>query len=164
MKKLTTITLSVFAGSVLAYNAYSLTCGAQPSCDSLGYTYTGSTSDCVGTALKCPFNSSYFNCVKRSDVFNHIVPDTSKGQTLPLKQTYIVPEDGWVQMGAADHKPGDANKPYWYINGEEVGTIMGESDENSAYYPVMRGDKVMHNGKATFNYFVFYPSRKSNSY
>ncbi len=55
--------------TAIAYNAYALTCGAQPSCDSLGYTYTGSTSDCVNTPMKCPFNSSYFNCVKKADIF-----------------------------------------------------------------------------------------------
>ena len=55
--------------AAIAYNAYALTCGAQPSCDSLGYTYTGSTSDCVNTPMKCPFNSSYFNCVKKADIF-----------------------------------------------------------------------------------------------
>ena len=63
------IMLSVgVCASVLAYNAYSLTCGAQPSCSSLGYTYSGSTTDCLNTPLKCPFNTSYFNCTKKADV------------------------------------------------------------------------------------------------
>ena len=39
----------LLAGSILtsaiAGNVYAQTCGAQPSCSSLGYTYTGSTSD-----------------------------------------------------------------------------------------------------------------------
>ena len=55
---------SVFLGaaacvSVLTCNAYAQTCGAQPSCADLGYTYTGSTSDCLSPALKCPFNTCY---------------------------------------------------------------------------------------------------------
>ena len=56
----------LLAGSILTSaivgNAYAQTCGTQPSCADLGYSYTGSTSDCVGPALKCPFNTSYFNC------------------------------------------------------------------------------------------------------
>ena len=52
----------LLAGSILTSaivgNVYAQTCGAQPSCSSLGYTYTGSTSDCVNTPMKCPFNTS----------------------------------------------------------------------------------------------------------
>lgn len=63
--KLSLIITAGMLTTAVAYNAYALTCGAQPSCDSLGYTYTGSTSDCLNTPMKCPFNSSYFNCVKK---------------------------------------------------------------------------------------------------
>ena len=63
----------LLAGSILTSaivgNAYAQTCGAQPSCSDLGYTYTGSTSDCLSPALKCPFNTSYFNCTKKADTF-----------------------------------------------------------------------------------------------
>ena len=66
----------LLAGSILTSaivgNVYAQTCGAQPSCSTLGYTYTGSTSDCVNTPMKCPFNTSYFNCVKKTDVYNGI--------------------------------------------------------------------------------------------
>ena len=72
----------LLAGSILTSaivgNAYAQTCGAQPSCSSLGYTYTGSTSDCLSPALKCPFNTSYFNCVKKADVIKNMVLDWSK--------------------------------------------------------------------------------------
>ena len=48
----------LLAGSILTSaivgNVYAQTCGAQPSCSTLGYTYTGSTSDCLSPALKCP--------------------------------------------------------------------------------------------------------------
>ena len=57
--------------TAIAYNAYALTCGAQPSCDSLGYKYTGATTDCLNEPLKCPFNSSYFNCVKKVDAIKN---------------------------------------------------------------------------------------------
>ena len=39
--------------AAIAYNAYALTCGAQPSCADLGYTLT-SSDDCLGIVLKCP--------------------------------------------------------------------------------------------------------------
>ena len=156
------ITAGVLTTAV-AYNAYALTCGAQPSCDSLGYTYTGSTSDCVNPPMKCPFNSSYFNCVKKTDIFNNSVPDLSKGKTLSLGITHTITEDGWLQAGSAGHKSGADDKPFWYINGQAVGTLIGKDDENSAFYPVIKGDRVMHNGKAMYNYFTFYPNRKTNS-
>ena len=76
----------LLAGSILTSaivgNAYAQTCGAQPSCSSLGYTYTGSTSDCLSPALKCPFNTSYFNCVKKADVIKNMVLDWSKKLSL----------------------------------------------------------------------------------
>ena len=149
--------------AAIAYNAYALTCGAQPSCDSLGYKYTGATTDCVNTPLKCPFNSSYFNCVKKADIFNNSVPDLSKGKTLSLGVVHTITEDGWLQAGSAKHKEGVNNKPLWYINDQLVGTIIGKDDENTAFYPVIKGDRVMHNGKAEYNYFTFYPNRKTNS-
>ncbi len=63
--KLPIIVSAGMISATVAYNAYALTCGAQPSCDSLGYKYTGATTDCLNEPLKCPFNSSYFNCVKK---------------------------------------------------------------------------------------------------
>ena len=62
------IMLSVgVCASVLAYNAYSLTCGAQPSCADLGYSLT-STADCIGVPLKCPFDKTKYNCVTQDDI------------------------------------------------------------------------------------------------
>ena len=83
---------SVFLGaaacvSVLTCKAYAQTCGAQPSCSSLGYTYTGSTSDCVNTPMKCPFNTSYFNCVKKNEMVNTIVPNYSSYRNLSANGT-----------------------------------------------------------------------------
>ena len=69
----------LLAGSILTSaivgNAYAQTCGAQPSCSSLGYTYTGSTSDCVNTPMKWPFNTSYFNCTKKADALSKLKAD-----------------------------------------------------------------------------------------
>ena len=90
----------LLAGSILTSaivgNAYAQTCGAQPSCSSLGYTYTGSTSDCVNTPMKCPFNTSYFNCTKKADALAKLqadivtaaMPDYSRAQSRNKGQQY----------------------------------------------------------------------------
>ena len=60
----------LLAGSILTSaivgNVYAQTCGAQPSCADLGYTLT-STSGCLGTAVKCPFENKY-NCITQSNL------------------------------------------------------------------------------------------------
>ena len=60
----------LLAGSILtsaiAGNVYAQTCGAQPSCSSLGYNLS-STSGCLGTAVKCPFENKY-NCITQSNL------------------------------------------------------------------------------------------------
>ena len=90
----------LLAGSILTSaivgNVYAQTCGAQPSCSSLGYTYTGSTSDCVNTPMKCPFNTSYFNCTKKADALAKLqtdivtaaMPDYSRAQSRNKGQQY----------------------------------------------------------------------------
>lgn len=90
------ILLGSAVASTIAYNAYSLTCGAQPSCSSLGYTYTGSTTDCVGPALKCPFNSSYFNCTKKSDVANAVMPNYANRLYRSGNVTYTAATAGYL--------------------------------------------------------------------
>ena len=62
-------------------------CAVQPSCSSLGYTYTGSTSDCVNTPMKCPFNTSYFNCTKKADVVKITAPNYNSYKTLSTNGT-----------------------------------------------------------------------------
>ena len=44
-------------------------CAVQPSCSSLGYNLS-STSGCLGTAVKCPFENKY-NCITQSDLSNY---------------------------------------------------------------------------------------------
>ena len=51
-------------------------CAQSPSCESLGYNLT-STSECIGTALKCPFDNRY-NCVTANDVINKMGPDYTR--------------------------------------------------------------------------------------
>ncbi len=71
--KLSLFIASTAIASAFAYhNAHALTCGKQPSCADLGYTLT-TKSDCVGTALKCPFEDKY-NCVTKPDIVTHDTP------------------------------------------------------------------------------------------
>ena len=156
----------LLAGSILTSaivgNVYAQTCGAQPSCSSLGYTYTGSTSDCVNTPMKCPFNTSYFNCTKKADVVNTVVPNYNRGKNLTIGVTHTITEDGWIYTGGAKISgQGENGKPKWYINGYRIGTLIGNTDENSAYYPVVKGDRVLQDRKGIVNYLTFFPNRKN---
>ena len=53
--------------SGVANAADDYTCATPPSCASLGYTLT-STTDCIGTPLKCPFDASKYYCVTQDDI------------------------------------------------------------------------------------------------
>ena len=98
----------LLAGSILtsaiAGNAYAQTCGAQPSCSDLGYTYTGSTSDCLSPALKCPFNTSYFNCTKKADTFYQFKLNWAWASDIPGKQDWPAYQNGIVIGHAHDIK------------------------------------------------------------
>lgn len=59
------LVLTALGASLLAADL-SAQCVTQPSCSSLGFTKT-STSGCIGTATKCPFESKY-NCITQSDL------------------------------------------------------------------------------------------------
>ena len=79
-------------------------CAVQPSCSSLGYTYTGSTSDCVNTPMKCPFNTSYFNCTKKADALAKLqadivtaaMPDYSKAVSRNNNMIYTAATNGFI--------------------------------------------------------------------
>uniref|UniRef100_UPI004028099D hypothetical protein n=1 Tax=Candidatus Scatocola faecipullorum TaxID=2840917 RepID=UPI004028099D len=164
----------LLAGSILTSaivgNVYAQTCGAQPSCSDLGYSYTGSTSDCVGPALKCPFNTSYFNCIKKSEMVNTIIPDYSYPKSLNTDgTTYTVGSGalasyscGWVLFNSQNVNPRN-NPSLWYINGAEVGRQIGSngnwSDNNAAIFLLTRGNTFKLNGTATRDYLWFYPCK-----
>lgn len=132
------------------------TCVAAPTCAELGYTLT-STANCVGTPLKCPFDTTKYNCTQKSDAIVAMMPDYKKGRSLAFKTNHYMTENGWINAGAAVNA--NDGKTLWYINDERVGTAHETGDENSALYPVVKGDKVYHNGLATYNYLTFYPCR-----
>lgn len=68
-------------------------CAQSPSCESLGYNLT-STSECIGTALKCPFDNRY-NCVTANDVINKMGPDYTR-------RTYLNRRQGLGSSGTRD--------------------------------------------------------------
>ena len=164
----------LLAGSILtsaiAGNVYAQTCGAQPSCSDLGYSYTGSTSDCVGPALKCPFNTSYFNCVKKNEMVNTIVPNYSSYRNLSANgTTYTVGSGalasyscGWVLFNSQNINPADSPS-LWYINGAEVGRQIGAhnnwDDNNSAMFLLTAGNTFRLKGTATTDRLWFYPCK-----
>ena len=164
----------LLAGSILTSaivgNAYAQTCGAQPSCSDLGYSYTGSTSDCVGPALKCPFNTSYFNCVKKNEMVNTIVPNYSSYRNLSANgTTYTVGSGalasyscGWVLFQSENTNPNDVSSS-WFINGSIVGAQRGLAgkwaDYNSAIFLLTTGNTFKLDGTASIDRLWFYPCK-----
>ena len=163
----------LLAGSILTSaivgNVYAQTCGAQPSCSDLGYSYTGSTSDCVGPALKCPFNTSYFNCVKKTDVYNGIAPDYYTGKKLRTDGTIYTVGSGelstyrcaWALFRSQDtNTNGIASE--WKINtaivGHQRGLVNKWADYNSAIFWVVSGDQICLKGYGD-DYLYIYPCR-----
>ena len=148
----------LLAGSILTSaivgNAYAQTCGAQPSCSSLGYTYTGSTSDCLSPALKCPFNTSNFNCVKKADAVKNMVLDWSKKKSFnPTSSTYYVSRYGIVIGKIQDI----TNKGGWIsVNGISISTTGTKAAWADEYTQVAPGDSISANGINPEFYFVPY--------
>ena len=133
----------LLAGSILtsaiAGNVYAQTCGAQPSCAELGYTYTGSTSDCLSPALKCPFNTSYFNCTKKADVFKYTSLDWNSKTTIKPKTYYYPQKYGYIVATAIDAGGGAVSIK---INGV---TFQGSGHSQGMQFyaiPVKPGDSV----------------------
>ena len=164
----------LLAGSILTSaivgNVYAQTCGAQPSCSDLGYSYTGSTSDCLSPALKCPFNTSYFNCVKKTDVYNGISPSYYTGKQLRTDGTIYAVGSGelssykcaWILFRSENTNSQDQASTWW-INSATVGQQSGLAgkwaDYNSAMFWVVSGDQFSLNGHATNDYLYIYPCR-----
>ena len=143
----------LLAGSILTSamvgNVYAQTCGAQPSCSSLGYTYTGSTSDCVNTPMKCPFNTSYFNCTKKADALSKLkadiiaslMPNYKNRQSRSCNTYYTASSDGYI-FGHLEHtKNGSTGGFNIYIDDVNVrltdrGTDYGE---DVFLFPIRKG-------------------------
>ena len=125
-------------------------CATQPSCSSLGYSYTGSTSDCVNTPMKCPFDTSYFNCVKKndalsklkSDIITAAMPDYSKSQTRSSGSTYTASTNGFI-FGYDRFNGTDSwtSNVQIIINGKNVRLISDQTEFtiNTWSFPVKKG-------------------------
>ena len=164
----------LLAGSILTSaivgNAYAQTCGAQPSCADLGYSYTGSTSDCVNTPIKCPFNTSYFNCTKKAEMVNTFAPNYNSYKSLNTNgTTYTVGSGtlasyscGWVLFQSEDTNPRDISSS-WFINGSIVGAQRGLAgkwaDYNSAMFLLTTGNTFKLDGTALIDRLWFYPCK-----
>ena len=135
--------------SVIVSNVYAQTCGAQPSCSSLGYTYTGSTSDCVNTPMKCPFNTSYFNCVKKADALSKLkadiiaslMPNYKNKQSRSCNTGYTASSDGYI-FGHLEHvRDGVASGFNIYIDDVNVRLTDSGTDygEDVFLFPIRKG-------------------------
>ena len=166
--KLPIIVSAGMISATVAYNAYALTCGAQPSCDSLGYEYTGATTDCLNEPLKCPFNSSYFNCTKKSealamlqeDIITAAMPDYSKMQQRSNNITYTAQTNGFIVGFDRFISNGYATSISISINGRNVRINPDQSKEtvNSWSYPVKKGAKYQVNQSNAEITYYFIPT------
>ena len=134
----------LLAGSILtsaiAGNVYAQTCGAQPSCSDLGYTYTGSTSDCLSPALKCPFNTSYFNCTKKADTFYQFKLNWAWASDIPGKQDWPAYQNGIIIGQGQDI--GNYGS-FITINGRKIGSLTGIAKQRTFFYAnVSKGDTL----------------------
>lgn len=133
----------LLAGSILtltiAYNAYALTCSAQPSCDSLGYKYTGETTDCLGEPLKCPFNTSYFNCAKKSEALKNMSLDWDKKKKINLNSVYKATQYGCIFGNILDLGSGTS---YYSVNGIKIRASMQAKDSSLIFTCVAPEDTI----------------------
>ena len=140
--------------AAVAYNAYALTCGAQPSCADLGYKDTGATTNCLNEPLKCPFNSSYFNCVKKADAVKNMVLDWSKKKLInPVSSIYYVSSYGIIIGRIQDILNQGAHV---MINGNSVSETGWQEMNTFFYSQVSPGDSITANGRNPNFFFVPY--------
>ncbi len=141
--------------AAIAYNAYALTCGAQPSCDSLGYKYTGATTDCVNTPLKCPFNSSYFNCVKKVDALKNMSLDWDKKVSVAYNTPYTVKKYGCIWGNIIDNGNGTSR---YTVNGTEIRASMQAQEMSLIFTCLAPNDTILAKvGKISENKLYFIP-------
>lgn len=141
MKNLSIFSLalaSLIAGYVVEAHAQ---CAAQPSCSDLGYSYSGSTTDCVNTPMKCPFDTTYFNCVKKADAISLLMPNYVNRVTQSCNTSYTASSNGYL-FGHLEHN-GDYQHGgfYIYINGINVRLTSSGTDygEDVFLFPVKKG-------------------------
>ena len=147
-------------------------CAVQPSCSSLGYTYTGSTSDCVNTPMKCPFNTSYFNCVKKADALAKLqadivtaaMPNYSKREHRLNNIEYIAQTNGFIfgydqgQCDAGNHSCENAQNYQIIIDGINVRITNKALNwaHNTWAYPVKKGSSYRFSNTPYITYVYYF--------
>ena len=147
------------------------TCATQPTCAELGYTLT-STSSCIGTVLKCPFDKTKYYCTQKTEVTAAVMPDYSKSITLGTGTNYTLGlgtlsaySCGWALMSASDE-----SVTSFYINDVRIGGQFSWNasdkndwwnDGNAIIVPLLSGDKFRINTTGGKNTAIlrFYPCK-----
>lgn len=125
-------------------------CATAPTCAELGYTLT-STTNCVGTPLKCPFDKTKFFCTLKSEVSNYSSPDFSRARSFSSNITYTASQDGCIFGRTSDI---DQVGSYVSVNSY---TIYGESIHPSwqiYFFCLSKGDRYYVRSEIHNNYFV----------
>ena len=139
-----------------AYAADNYTCATPPSCASLGYTLT-STTNCVGTVLKCPFDTSRYYCTQKKEVLQYMQLDWGRKQGLSYNQTYYPSTYGCV-WGNANDKGGGAS--YVSVNGAQIQVSNQGNDGQQIFFCVGPGDYyrvTVGKGESGLHYIYFIP-------
>ena len=127
MKKNSVRIAGAMLSLLMAFSSESVlaqSCAQPPSCESLGYNLT-STSECIGTALKCPFDNKY-NCMTALDVMAKLAPDYTRRKLLnpgslsaarrpiTIGKDKETPSCGWVYVDGATNS--DTGNPISRLN------------------------------------------------
>ena len=89
--------------------------------------------------MKCPFNTSYFNCTKKADVFKYTSLDWNSKTTIKPKTYYYPQKYGYIVATAIDAGGGAVSIK---INGV---TFQGSGHSQGMQFyaiPVKPGDSV----------------------
>ncbi len=136
-------------------------CATAPTCAELGYTLT-STTNCVGTPLKCPFDKTKFFCTTKQEAAAAAMPDYSKAAGRSLGVTYTAATNGYIvgfdrYVGGSGYSC-DFNIIINNLN-VKIYNCQTEWTINNWAYPIKKGDsyRVTIGTKGESGYY-FIPS------
>ena len=135
------------------------TCATAPTCAELGYTLT-STTNCVGTPLKCPFDKTKFFCTTKQEAAAAAMPDYSKAAGRSLGVTYTAATNGYIYGYDKNNSDSWTGNYYVYIDGRNVRISEAQTGFVNVMwtYPVKKGSTyrvTKGNGEV---YYFFVPS------
>ncbi len=164
MSKLLIIPLSaavMFASAIASPAGAAEVCATAPTCAELGYTLT-STTNCVGTPLKCPFDKTKYYCTTKQEAAAAAMPDYSQRQGRSIGSTYTAATNGFL-VGYDRYNGGSGYSCDFniFINNINVKTFACQTEYtiNDWTYPVKKGStyRVTLGSKGEGGYF-FVPS------